>query len=470
MHASPDPGPTPGATSTRERTRRTRRLLLPVTVGALAVVAATTVATAAVVVSHRRSPSGAVAGPVLAFPGRPSVTTSAPGPTPVGSSTGSTPPTPPVPPGSPVRPARGPAVDAAPPTLFAHPGVPAPAGGELARGAIPWTQVGSGWFIAGWANAATSDDKHPSVLYLVSPAGRHYQLAYFPTGEPRPVLWSPDGRRVLMWGAYDNRTDTQPYLELTLATGALRTVSDADASPVTYTRPSGTALLFAEINGAAKIRLDGTRELTYPSAVPGVGPVTYDSAAYSPDGSRLAVAGRTGLAILTNAGQVRQVVNLPNHAPCHPDRWIAGQVLQFTCGSDVVQDEYSLRIGSGAVQLTHVGSDPLTSDLTTMWSTSAGRFALAAQSCGPSRLVRIDSAGRSSLVPVPLPPGLSGTLAPQGHSADRVLFTVADGQCMPRRRSLLSYDVGTGRSVALLTGVGAYGTATGGVAPWFTDR
>src|SRR5579859_6749211 len=74
------------------------------------------------------------------------------------------------------------------------------AAASTTRVAVPWHQVGAGWVLTQYTTARPQGGSGPVTLYLISPGGTKYQLAYWPAGRTAPQLlaWSPDGKRALL--------------------------------------------------------------------------------------------------------------------------------------------------------------------------------------------------------------------------------------------------------------------------------
>src|SRR5215469_3023108 len=140
---------------------------------------------------------------------------------------------------------------------------------------VPWAQVGPGWILAEWT--PTLIPPAPISLFLIDPAGGRYLIETFPaspagSGPATIVAWSGDGRRALF--STGSASATVTVLDLrSLATSQFQL---ANASPVTFTRPAGEAILVnVQVNdyGQSKLErvsLTGQPQLSYPETfVPG---------------------------------------------------------------------------------------------------------------------------------------------------------------------------------------------------------
>ena len=108
------------------------------------------------------------------------------------------------------------------------------------RVAVPWPQVGAGWVLTQYTTARPEGGSGPVTLYLISPAGTKYQLAYWPDRRTAPQLlaWSPDGKRALLQ-VFSGQGGTEL---LTLATGRVATFAmPGEANPIGFTTQIGRA-------------------------------------------------------------------------------------------------------------------------------------------------------------------------------------------------------------------------------------
>jgi hypothetical protein len=201
-------------------------------------------------------------------------------------------------------------------------------GVEAAIGAVPWSQVGTGWLLATWSPAPgrrhgqTPAPGEPTLqnstttLYLVDPAGGRYPITTFPpsnAGEPpRLVDWSGDGSRALLEGP-------EGLVDVDLHTGRQTTITVPGAIIpagfnviARYTRPDGKAMLLSKSNDPSgqtsieRIDLTGNHQLTYP-----VGPDFRGEYLSTPGGTQLVLGTASGLALMGNDGTPGKALRVP---------------------------------------------------------------------------------------------------------------------------------------------------------------
>src|SRR5215469_44488 len=126
------------------------------------------------------------------------------------------------------------------------------AGQTSGRSAVPWSKVGPGWALVTYTTATPFAAPHPqpgaTTLYLVDPAGGKYVMHRWPKvpadGGVFLVGWSGDKTRAMLEVAKSPTSSAEQLDQLTLATGKLtRLPLPASDSPLSYTRPHGTAVL-----------------------------------------------------------------------------------------------------------------------------------------------------------------------------------------------------------------------------------
>ena len=95
------------------------------------------------------------------------------------------------------------------------------AGEETGRDAVPWSEVGPGWFVAIWAPggvradittttppAASIDAGREATLFLVDPAGGRYRLmSGGDLAVGQVVSWSGDRTHALLWDQYPGMSE-----------------------------------------------------------------------------------------------------------------------------------------------------------------------------------------------------------------------------------------------------------------------
>lgn len=198
------------------------------------------------------------------------------------------------------------------------------------RSDVPWSLVGSGWFLV-------VHQARPPTIVLVDPLGGRYEIAPAPAG---PLVdWSGDGHRALFQvhcGRCDPM-DTETLVDL--QTGAQQTLHFPGA--VMFTRPNGLALLQYGFNEGTvrRLGLGGDLQVSYPTSFPGAGTTTGQLVA-APDGSELALTTTNGYEIVTNAGDPVRLVTPPlpintcyleQWLPDYLDQWLPKPNLLVTC-------------------------------------------------------------------------------------------------------------------------------------------
>jgi hypothetical protein len=208
------------------------------------------------------------------------------------------------------------------------------AAGQLgSRSAVPWRRVGAGWVLAEYWPGQFAFQGTPvaaaAALYLIDPAGGWYRLYRWPVTKSAPYLvdWSGDKSRALV-----SSTTGQGLEQVVLATGKVSRVRLPSAVQVIgYTRPAGQGLLGWRRAGSrfqlARYRLTGRL-----ARVLAVGADDF-TAVYSPAGATLAVAGATGVQLVSNDGGVIRVLPVPGTGAggCFPSRWWNSATILASC-------------------------------------------------------------------------------------------------------------------------------------------
>jgi TolB protein len=210
------------------------------------------------------------------------------------------------------------------------------AGQVSPRAAVPWRRVGPGWVLTqywpgrfGFVKKAVAA---PVTLYLISPAGRRYQLhRWASTKQPLYVVdWSGDKTRVVLFAPLTGRLS-----QLTLATGRVSPIRlPAGVSPyftVSYTRPAGPGLLAVRKirNRTQLVQLSLTGRLVKVLAS-GSHDGTFVS---SSAGRTIAVGGAAGLQLVSASGGVVRRLAVPRtgSSGCLPARWWNSRTILATC-------------------------------------------------------------------------------------------------------------------------------------------
>ncbi|HTW06710.1 MAG TPA: hypothetical protein VME46_04320 [Acidimicrobiales bacterium] len=368
-----------------------------------------------------------------------------------------------------------------------HQGAGVPAAGTLAASgsgepasAIPWHNVGPGWFVALWGPHAAGAccplpagwQKQPTTLYLVDPAGGRYRVATLPAPSYYDLAdWSGDGRRVLMLApAAGNRFEVE---EVDLATGRLlHHFAAATAASYQFTRPDGLAILASSeaavqpgAGTLARLTLSGAKELTYPTSYPGVGAIAPGmlgggGVLESLNGAELVVEARNGMALVANDGTF--IKDIGPAEPCAPQRWWTATAFVASCNNASGSHLPALWLvhldGQPAVQLTH----PSAPDLGDMngWDLAGTIYTQAAGPCGTEFLARRSADGH--MVPV-LVPRAKDDVHVVGTDGDRLSLVALLG--CGGGQSLFWFDPATAKETPLL-GPPVNGGGVLGVLPY----
>jgi TolB protein len=295
--------------------------------------------------------------------------------------------------------------------------IPLASGHEASRQAIPWKQVGSGWALALWdSSAPPQPEEAPTTvpgetagLYLLNPEGGRYLVTSFPAGNiPNLVAWSGDGRRALLTdqsGSSDN-SSTQ-VTQIDLASGAVHRTSIPSSVTVTYSNPSGLALLATDQINPSLQRLssDGAVELSYPTQFGALGAFN-GSSRESPDGTQIAMGTHGGgIALVDNAGQVTSNLVIAGTSYCSPVRWWAASEVLASCveGSTGISTLWLVPT-SGAVPTALTVTPPAGSQDNgdeDAWQAGGGTYLQDAGACGYQYLAVLDPDHTTSPVTVP---------------------------------------------------------------------
>ena len=364
---------------------------------------------------------------------------------------------------------RAPADSASAAQAAAAHGVEAPAD------AVPWSDVGGGWMLAMWSEAAPehpggepvegepSPFDSPTTLYLVNPEGGRYPITTFPApGEngvtPSLVDWSGDGTRALV---YQQGPEDGTVIQVDLRSGKQTSFPVERGFDITprFSRPGGKAILLLkdiDVDGPAsltRVDLAGKQQLTYP-----VGDLESKfNAAYisSPDGTQLVLGTGSGLAMMGNDGTPGKALPVPDASDCRPMRWWDTNIAVAQCyGPDFSYSRlWLVPVDGGApTPLTAQNNGQQGEDLAdqSAWKLPSGTFLQALGPCGYRYLAELDPAdGTTTKVSVPKVDEHSSVYvlgANNGHLQLQAALSCGSGQ------SLLDYDPAAGKSTVLLGG------------------
>jgi len=302
--------------------------------------------------------------------------------------------------------------------------IPLVANGLEAPGAaVPWAQVGPGWLLATWsAVPGRSPGPPPSdtvapvdqtvVLFLVDPLGGRYRIASLPVSDQSapPTLedWSGDGRHALFLDFGQHRVT-----EVDLVSGqATTSFTSADATSVSFSRPSGRAILVSSsqvTGGPSLVRVDlyGHQEQSYPAAAPDVGTLNsgFGRVLSRPDGTQIVVGATGGLALVANGGQIARELAGPGGRACDPMRWWTTDVVVASCQAEQGTQLWLMPIsGASPTALTAPlpaqNPGPDYGDLNA-WQLDSGTYVQDAGACGMQYLARLNPDATTSPVAVP---------------------------------------------------------------------
>jgi TolB protein len=191
-----------------------------------------------------------------------------------------------------------------------------------------------------------------------------------------------------------------------LTTGkTVDTFSVGQTASLSFTRPDGLAVLSSATTGStstlARYSLGGDLQLTYPTAFSQVG--TFEGTfLLSPDGTRLLMAARTGIAVVSNSGTVLSQIPVPGTTDCRLTRWWAPTVALGSCISTTGADRLWEIPTSGAAPtaLTAKPVPPDAGDLNA-WQTPSGVYLQDAGGCGSVYLAKLQADSTTSPVTVP---------------------------------------------------------------------
>lgn len=296
--------------------------------------------------------------------------------------------------------------------------------------AVPWHRVGPGWALTEIWRGRTGEGHPvkaaPVSLDLVDPAGGRYVVHRWPATKNPPSLtdWSGDKVRALL------NTGGRNFEQVSLTTGRVSPFQvSRGVNVIGYTRPDGLNLLGWRKTGSQErlARYSLTGQLV---RVLSAGP--YDgSAMYSSSGVTLAVAGQTGMQLVSNGGGVIRRLPVPHTDPqsgCYPARWWDSGTILATCvARGAGRDRLWLVPANGArpTALTppRGNHSPDFGDLNA-WRLRSGLYLQSAGACGTVQIFRQAASGSIRLVKVPHTAGNNQVVT---GSATRLLIQAPDG-------------------------------------------
>jgi hypothetical protein len=281
---------------------------------------------------------------------------------------------------------------------------------------VPWRQIGSGWALAeysassgGGGGAGQPVKVGPLTLYLVSPAGAAYKLFTWSTSSPEQrwtlQAWSGDSKRAL----FTAPGTRQHVYQLNLQTGKLTSFTlPAHVTVLGYTRPSGLNIVAerAAVTAGSKqallrYNLAGVlqKRLATGQFVGGI--------AYQASGTKLAVGYVHGLKLISNAGGVVRSLDVRGvNGGCTAVRWWTTSEILASCA----------RSSTSTVQLWLVPANGKPTDfftvflpknpaagghVTNAWQLSSSLYVDGNIGCGGSQILRHSFDWTEHVVSVP---------------------------------------------------------------------
>jgi hypothetical protein len=310
---------------------------------------------------------------------------------------------------------------------------------------VPWSSVGPGWVLDTYSTGTVAKPA-PTTLYLASPAGAKYALLTWPasaTPAPSLVAWAGDKTQALL-ELFSAGRGPEGYAELNLTTAVMTRVALAlTTTPLGYTRPDGQQIL-----GITQIGSDVTiARYTQAGALTQTlvtGNDDLSGAAYSPDGTALAVAAPGGLQLVSNAGG--RLRNLPVRGvgpkgTCQPVRWWDATTILANCGGLWLVPSG----GATPTELTPVRKASFDLGDIDAWQLPSGLYLQSLGACGTLELNK--QAGNGSVTPVTVP-GM--TTSPVVVTAYGARLLVEQQGCAGRGQ-LAWYDPATGAEQWIFT-------------------
>jgi hypothetical protein len=240
-------------------------------------------------------------------------------------------------------------------------------------------------------------------------------------------------------------------IEIDLRSGKQTTIP-VNSSSSRYTLPHGKALLVATQSSGSKpgslIRVDvsGNQQLSYP-----VGPDFEGNFLSAPDGMKLVLDARGGLALMGNDGTPGRTLPIAG-THCDPLRWwdAGSTVVVARCsGAEYNSQLWLVPVDGGApTALTapnNGGAGPDYSDLNA-WQLPSGTFVQAAGACGVIYLAKLNADGTTSPVSVPDADGKTIQVVGVNGTSLRLHAKAACGG----GKALIDYNPSTGTTTVLL--------------------
>jgi hypothetical protein len=332
---------------------------------------------------------------------------------------------------------------------------------------IPWKSVGAGWLLATWSPSTASSAVPPAptvpasplTLFLVNPAGGRYLVSSLPSSDTL-VGWSSDGRRALL-ESFSGGQSSLTVLDLT--TGKVAdTFAIAQATSLAFTRPDGSAVLAAvpTLNVSpqqytlTRYAFDGATQATYPTSFSSSGTFA-GSFLETPAGTTVYMWAQTGLAVVSNGGDVLSQFPEPGLEGCQLVRWWSSTSILSSClgkgtttpGGGGAPRLWDIPVSGGAPSAVTATPVPPDSGDESGYRLPTGIYTQSAGGCGYVYLAKVQS--DATTAPVTIPGVTSGDsqfiLGANGAKlAVHATLACSSGQ------SLLWYDTSTNTTTVVL--------------------
>lgn len=303
--------------------------------------------------------------------------------------------------------------------------------------AIPWDQVGSGWYVVLYdpsrANPTSDTDvrEGPMVLYLANAAGERYEVAAWAPGQ-YPTLIDATTTSALV-ARTGSDFDETVFEVLDLTTG-IATIAYTFRPPESFldiwphaslTRPNGENVVVHRSDGTIEWLERRTPDGTVITTVyerPLIGQAANMSWLYGPEGTSLVVRHRDGIEYVTNDGSIHGELWTPPDTRCEPVRWWDADTFLAVCygqGTDSAPlDDYGQphlfygRLwllesdGSTGTALTNFPDEPpmvVDFGYQDAWPTKDDTFLQWSGDCGASAVATLNMDGTGDFLEIATP-------------------------------------------------------------------
>jgi len=223
-----------------------------------------------------------------------------------------------------------------PPTTVASrpvtvdPNLPAAVGGHL----VDWNAVGPGWILALYdASDIVAAVTHPTVLYLIDPAGTPYEVGSWPSGPYEIADWAGTGDAALL---LSNGSDAVIVdLRTGAETAAVALPLGSYGRPVSFTAPTGTNVVVLTDDGTTQ-RVERRNRSGSVLAILGEQPTPATARdglewLYGHDGTFVLIKHAGGIELVSNDGTFIRDLWTPMAHTCTPKRWWSDDSFVAAC-------------------------------------------------------------------------------------------------------------------------------------------